>query len=141
MIEWIKGNQAAFWWLTAAGVVLFIGSMILVPFLAVRIPPDYFAHERRPRGRFDGQHRAVRIVLRMGKNLLGILFLFAGLAMLVLPGQGVLTLALGFLLIDLPGKYRMEQWLVRRRVVLRAMNWMRRKAGREPLQVRAAANG
>lgn len=61
--------------------------------------------------------------------------MLAGLAMLALPGQGLLTLLLGFLMIDLPGKYRFEKWLVRRRWVHRPINWMRRSRGREALNL------
>ncbi|MCL5807742.1 MAG: hypothetical protein M1418_04170 [Deltaproteobacteria bacterium] len=40
---------------------------------------------------------------------------------------------LGFIMVDLPGKYRFEQWLVARPLVLRSINMLRRRAGREPL--------
>ena len=53
--------------------------------------------------------------------------------MLLLPGQGVLTMLLGFIMVDLPGKYRFERWLVARPLVLRSINMLRRRAGREPL--------
>jgi hypothetical protein len=75
----------------------------------------------------------VRCALLMGKNLLGYLLIAAGIAMLVLPGQGVLTILLGFILVDLPGKYRFERWLVTRPLVLRSINRLRRRAGRDPL--------
>jgi archaellum biogenesis protein FlaJ (TadC family) len=139
MIEWIRANEAGFWWLTATGVALFIGSLIVVPILAVRIPHDYFAHERRPLARTSRRHPVLRILLLIGKNILGVVFLFAGLAMLVLPGQGLLTIALGFLLLDIPGKYRLERWLVSRGAISRPLNWIRRKAGKAPLQIGSAS--
>lgn len=115
--------------------MVFIGSLLAMPALAARIRADYFNHDERPRGRWAEQHPLVRLALRIGKNLLGCAFVLAGVAMLVLPGQGLLTLLVGFLLIDFPGKYRFEKWLVRRRYVLRSINWLRRRARREPLQV------
>ena len=57
----------------------------------------------------------------------------AGIAMLVLPGQGILTMLLGFILVDLPGKYRFERWLVTRPLALRSINLLRRRAGHDPL--------
>lgn len=72
-------------------------------------------------------------MLLAAKNLLGYLLIVAGIAMLLLPGQGVLTMLLGFIMVDLPGKYRFEQWLVARPLVLRSINMLRRRAGREPL--------
>ncbi len=72
-------------------------------------------------------------MLLTGKNALGYLFVLMGIAMLVLPGQGILTIMIGVTLLDFPGKYRLERWLVSRRPVLRSINWLRRCAGREPL--------
>jgi hypothetical protein len=71
----------------------------------------------------------------VGKNLLGALLVLAGLAMLVLPGQGILTILLGLAFLDLPGKRRAELWLVSRPPVLAAVNRLRLRAGREPLQL------
>ena len=53
--------------------------------------------------------------------------------MLVLPGQGILTILVGFTLLDFPGKFRLQRWIVTRRGVLESINWVRKKAGREPL--------
>jgi hypothetical protein len=49
--------------------------------------------------------------------------------MLVLPGQGVLTILLWFILMDLPGKYRFERWLVARPLVFKSINRLRHRAG------------
>ncbi len=72
-------------------------------------------------------------LLHLGKNLLGLVVLVIGIAMLVLPGQGVLTIVTGLLLMDFPGKYRFERWLVHQRPVLLGVNWLRGKAGRQAL--------
>ena len=63
-----------------------------------------------------------------------VVLVLAGLIMLVVPGQGLLTLAVGLVLVDFPGKYRLERWLVTRPPVWRAINWLRKRAGREPLE-------
>jgi Putative transmembrane protein (PGPGW) len=135
MIEWIKEHDTLLWWLTAASVVTFFASLIIVPILVARIPPDYFARESRPESPWGRHHPAVRVILRIGKNTLGILLMLAGLAMLALPGQGLLTLLIGFLLLDFPGKYRFEKWLISRRSILKAINWTRRRAGRAAICV------
>lgn len=112
---------------------MFILGLLAMPFIARRIPADYFAHDRRPSGRFAKRYWVLRITLIVIKNLLAIVLLLAGVAMLVLPGQGLLTILVGFLLLDLPGKYRMEKWLVRRRVIAIPLNWLRKRKGIEPL--------
>jgi len=53
-----------------------------------------------------------------------------GLGLLVLPGQGLLMIVVGLALVQFPGKRRVELWLVHRRRVWRALNWVRRKMGK-----------
>ena len=60
----------------------------------------------------------------------------AGIAMLLLPGQGVLTILIGIMLLDFPGKRSLEFWIIRQRGVLKAANWIRRKSNHPPLEVR-----
>ncbi len=56
-----------------------------------------------------------------------------GIVLLVLPGQGVLTILLGIAVAEFPGKYRLERWVLSRRPVLRAVNGLRRGRRRAPL--------
>jgi hypothetical protein len=69
------------------------------------------------------------------KNVLGILLVALGGLFLVTPGQGLLTVLAGLVLINFPGKRALELWIIRFPLVLRAVNWLRGKRGREPLQV------
>ncbi len=57
----------------------------------------------------------------------------AGLAMLVLPGQGLLTLALAVLLLDLPGKQKLEARILRSPRLFKLINRLRQRCGRPPL--------
>jgi hypothetical protein len=122
-------------WLILLVGLPFVGTLLLVPWLVVRLPADYFHDSYRPTLLWGVRHPVLRFLLHLGKNLLGVIVLLMGLAMLVLPGQGVLTIVVGLLLMDLPGKYRFERWLVRLKPVLRAVNWLRQKAGRELLRL------
>ncbi|MHC4080212.1 MAG: hypothetical protein ACYS15_14540 [Planctomycetota bacterium] len=135
MFDQIQDHQVILWTLGAASIVVFLASLLVMPALVVRIRPDYFTHDKRPPSRWVSHHPLLRYALRIGKNVLGCVFMLAGIAMLVLPGQGLLTLLVGFLMVDFPGKYRFEKWLVGRRYVLRPINWLRHRAGRSPLQV------
>ncbi len=135
MLQWLDEHQGLLWTLSAASLAMFVASLFIMPAIIVRIRADYFSHEQRPPTRWVNQHPAVRVVLHTLKNLLGIVLMLAGLAMLVLPGQGLLTLMIGFFLLDFPGKYRFERWLIARRAIHRPLNWLRRRAGREPLLI------
>lgn len=120
-------------------MALFVASILVIPPLIVRIRPDYFAHAVRPPSRWADRNRLVRLALAVAKNALGGILMIAGLAMLVLPGQGLLTLLVGFLLIDFPGKYGLEKWLIRRRYILGPINWLRMRRNRPPLLVASSA--
>jgi hypothetical protein len=133
LIEAIYAHQAVIWWIAGTSIATFIATLLVVPWLIVRIPPDYFAHGRRHRKHWANMHPIVRGVLLTVKNLMGYILIAAGIAMLVLPGQGLLTILLGIILVDLPGKFRFERWLVARGPVLRSINWLRQRAGRAPL--------
>ncbi|NLF30442.1 MAG: hypothetical protein GX591_06100 [Planctomycetes bacterium] len=142
MTAWLETHHVWLTVLAVASVLAFIGSLVAVPMIVARIPADYFAHRRRP-GRPLGRRCAggSPLVCRIFKNLLGAILLLGGLAMMVLPGQGLLTLFIGLLLLDVPGKYRVEKWIVSRRPVRRAVNWLRRRAKREPLRIEGVAPG
>ena len=123
------------WALGTASVAILVASVVIIPALVVRIRPDYFTHATRPPGAEENQKPFVRIAILVGKNILGGILMLAGIAMFVLPGQGLLTLLVGFFLIDFPGKYRVEKWLIARSFVRRPIDWLRVRRGRPPLQV------
>ena len=58
--------------------------------------------------------------------------------MLLTPGQGLLSILVGIMLMDLPGKYKVERAIIRKEKVLSTINWLRAKAHRPPLQVEHA---
>lgn len=131
-------NQQLIALLVAVSVVTFVATLLLAPWLLVRLPSDYFMREKRTPSLLRPAHPALRVVLIIAKNALGVLLLLGGIAMLVLPGQGLLAMVLGISLIDFPGKYALERALVRRRAVHRSINWIRRKRGHEPIEVPGA---
>ena len=138
--QFAENHQAVLWAAGIASIVVFFASLLIMPALVIRIPVDYFSHSRRPASRFAGLHPAARLTLHIGKNALGGLLLMAGVAMLVLPGQGLLTILVGFLLFDFPRKYHLERWLVRKRMVHGPINWLRRRHRREPLRFAACGS-
>ena len=133
MFEWIGLSAEALWWIVVASVTAFVLALIAAPLLVIRIPADYFSHSNRLAAGYLRKHSWFRWLWLVLKNVLGFGFLFLGALMLVLPGQGILTILVGFTLLDFPGKFRLQRWIVTRRGVLESINWVRKKAGREPL--------
>lgn len=135
MWQWYRENQDLAGWAFALSMLMVVGSVIVIPILLARLPADYFMHRRREGLPFMRQHPVVRFLLIGVKNFVGLLLVLVAFPMMPLPGQGLLTLLIGVSLLDFPGKYRAELWLVRRPGVLHAVNWIRRKADRPPLQL------
>ena len=134
MFNWITINEATIWYLAAFSIASFIGTLLLVPVLVIRIPKDYFAEIKRHRWEpWAHEHPLIRWSLLIAKNSLGYIIIILGIAMLVLPGQGVLTILIGVMFINFPGKYRLERWVVMRAPVLNTINKLRQRAGRAPL--------
>ena len=133
MTEWATANSAVLWWLFAASLALILMTPIIVAWLVIQLPTDYFtAKRRRALGSWE-RCPALRIVILAAKNVLGVVLLVAGAVMLLTPGQGLLTIVVGLILVDFPGKFRLERWLVSRRHVWRSINWLRKRAGRPEL--------
>jgi hypothetical protein len=122
-----------------SGICLLVG-VIAVPWIVVKLPKDAFSNLKRP-GWLDHQPGPVRLPLRLLKNLLALALLTAGIAMLVLPGQGILAILLGVMLGDFPGKVRLQQWILGRPKVMNSLNWLRRKFRKPPFEKPAQAAG
>ncbi|EKF73047.1 hypothetical protein A11A3_15612 [Alcanivorax hongdengensis A-11-3] len=123
--------------LTISGIVMALASFIAIPWLLVRMPQDYFSVDYQPR-----EERALLAwVVWFARNILAIVLLVAGLLMLVLPGQGLLTILIAIMTSTFPGKYRLERAIMRRPGVYRAANWIRRKYNRPPLDYPGGRQG
>ena len=114
--------------------VTFAISLAVVCFIMIRIPADYFQKDR-PRDLWTERHPAVRFLGVFTKNVLGLLLVGLGILMSIpgVPGQGILTILLGIMLLDFPGKSNLEHRLVSRPHVLKAINRLRRRFGRSSL--------
>ena len=133
MREWLGQYAWLVEWLGVIAVVSFIATLILVPLAMVQLPQDYFVRHKRDPMRKHRAHPLVFGTAVLAKNLLGVLLILAGLVMLVLPGQGLLTLLIGLMLTNFPGKYHLEQALIRQRGISGAINALRVRAGKPEL--------
>jgi hypothetical protein len=134
--EWLKNHQSLLWYGGVGSVAVFVVSILAIPPIIVRIDENYFTHAKRPPRWWSKLHPVPRYSISAAKNLCGVVLMVLGLAMLVLPGQGVLTMLAGFLLIDFPGKYKLEKRLVAQPWILRPINWLRRRRNCPPLRTK-----
>lgn len=120
---------------TIAIIILYIASLVLVPWMLIFLPSDYFAHEERETCLWKGDSAIIKSFLIFLKNLVGTIFLIAGIAMLFLPGQGILTIIAGLFLMNFPYKYKIEKWIIEYPIVLKSFNKIRQKANKEPFSI------
>lgn len=117
-------------------VVTFVLSLAVVAFIVVRLPADYF-HPSHQRSFMDGRHRMVRGLALTLKNILGFLLVLLGIVLSLpgVPGQGLITILIGVMLLDFPGKRDLERKIIARPAVLATVNKLREKFSRPPLQL------
>lgn len=111
--------------LALSSAVFFVVSLGLVPLLLVRLPADYFL---RPTPR---RH----VLAHAARNVAGAVLVALGLLLLVLPGQGMLTVLLGVSVLDLPVKRRLLRRVLCQRNVRAAVQKLRARAHRPALLV------
>ncbi len=130
LMAWGQGHQRLLIVLGAASITMFVGTLVAVPIVVCRLPRDIYVRRRHPpRTRPSGLDLALALV----RNLCGLAIIAAGIVMLVLPGQGVLTIVIGVALVDFPGKHALERRFVGHPRVIDAMNALRSRFGRPPL--------
>jgi hypothetical protein len=131
--QWGQANRRLLFWLGIGSGVVFVVSLLSLPWLIALIPEDYFVPEKRHPAPWKDRHPAVRLLALIVKNLLGLVLMAGGILMLIVPGQGILTMVAGVLLLDYPGKFRFERWLAGRPPIFYGLNWLRGKADKPPL--------
>lgn len=114
-------------WLVATVATLVIAAVIVV-----KLPPTYFSEDSVIHAARGASWRSPRHVAR---NALGVVLVAVGLVMSIpgIPGQGLLTVLIGLMLVDFPGRRRVEKALVRRPGILAAVNRIRARFGHPPL--------
>ena len=138
MSEFFQGilaDESLLLYLGLFSLFSFIATLVIIPWLILELPDDYFAEPTRHSFLGELHHPVLRVLLIVLKNMLGASFLLLGIALLVLPGQGLLTMLLGLILIDFPGKYHLQRWLVTKKSVLHSVNWLRAKGNRGPIKL------
>jgi uncharacterized membrane protein YbaN (DUF454 family) len=139
MLEWVTEFfssmtlKGALLWLFIF-LVTFGASLGIVSVVLVKLPATYFkkSHDRtflatRP--------PLIRWLAIIGKNLLGFVLVALGIVLSLpgVPGQGMLTILLGVMLLDFPGKSRFEGWLVSRPKIFQTINKLRHRFSKPEL--------
>ena len=120
-----------------------VGYFILIGYTVTRMDKRYFIRDRIKGEKYSDDkvnnllpttpiRKCVLLVVQIFKIPLGICLLVSGIVMLVLPGQGLITILIGLGLLPFPYKHKIEQNLLSRKSVRSSLNWLRIKANKEP---------
>ncbi len=134
-MSFLQSNSTALLWLGAFSAVSFLATLIVVPWVIINLPDNYFSSNQRNSFLTQNFHPPLARLLIILKNCLALIIVLAGIVMLVVPGQGLLSILIGVMMLDFPGKYTVERWLVSNRSVLASINWLRRRKGKNELQI------
>jgi hypothetical protein len=136
LLDRASGARGSIGIAVAISVASIVLSLAAAAWVAVRIPVDYFVVRERPLP-FAGHGWPLRIGARVVQNVLGLFLIALGIVLSLpgVPGQGLVTILLGVMLADLPGKRRLERLIVKRPLVHRAINRVRARWNRPPIEV------
>ncbi len=135
--DWLHSLWESLTWQRVVGgtllfVISFFVSILIVAIVMVKIPANYFSSHYQadfmPNASWFTRWGVVIV-----KNVIGALLVIAGIIMLIGPGQGILTILIGLIMMDIPGKRPLEARLISRPAILAAANNLRARYGKEPL--------
>ena len=128
------------WQSVLIGVLIFLATftinLAIVSFILVKLPANHFSKSRKTKF-WAGPRPWLHALKVIGKNIAGVLLVALGIILSLpgVPGQGLLTVLLGVMLLDFPGKDRMEQKLLSRPAIQKAINGLRRRFDKPPLEL------
>ncbi len=138
-MEWLTSYwQSLSWGSIALGAGVFVFSLALsfaaIVIVMVKIPENYFSSHYE-QDFLPNSSWLVRWGAVILKNLLGVFLILLGVLLSLpgVPGQGILTILLGVIMLDIPGKRPLEARIIKRPNVLSAVNRLRGRFGKPPM--------
>jgi archaellum biogenesis protein FlaJ (TadC family) len=124
-IPYIGNVEQLLQFLAGLSLVTFLLSIICIPLLVARLPQDYFQLAATEKEKKNQQLSLRYLCIFLFRNIIGFLLLFAGIAMLFLPGQGIITIIIGLAIMSFPYKHVLIYRLTRPMAVQRSLDWIR----------------
>jgi len=137
IISWSSMNSDLLFLLGSLSIFILIISVFMMVLIISFLPEDYFKSENRNliSSVQNSRYPLLKLLVLITKNFFGVLLLLSGILMLVLPGQGILTIITGLVFMDYPGKYKFERKLLRQKGVINSINLIRSRLSKPSLKV------
>jgi len=132
-LEFLSDYKIYLVWLGSLSFIIFIFSLLAIKWLVALIPSDYFI--KKNNSEFRSNYPIFWLVSIIIKNLVGYTLIVGGILMLVLPGQGLLSIFVGLMLSNYPGKFYIERKFIAIPSVLKAINWLRKKSNTPSIKI------
>jgi hypothetical protein len=130
MIEMVVQHPSVLAWVSLVSVAGVVFGLPGASRLVCWLPSNYFMVFDKP----VTAAKLFRPQIQIVKNIAGGILVCLGILMLIVPGQGLLTLFLGLVIMDFPGKRKVIRFLIRRKTIQNSLNWIRRKKRRPPFE-------
>ncbi|AKT37208.1 hypothetical protein [Chondromyces crocatus] len=134
-LAYASAHRGQIAWGVGLFLVSLLGSLALVTFVLVRLPVDYLSStEETPF--MQGRHAGLRLFARIGRNLAGVALVVLGVLLSLpgVPGQGALTILIGIMCLDIPGKRKLEHKILGQPRVFASVNKLRARFDKPPLE-------
>ncbi|MCH2533155.1 MAG: hypothetical protein MK008_01790 [Bdellovibrionales bacterium] len=107
--------------LNLLALALFVGSIVVSVFIILKLPQNYWLTEN---------YRKPSLMESLLRNIVATVFFWAGVAMLFLPGQGIITIVISFLISHVPYKRRLIRYFISKPKVQKGFDYIRTKFGK-----------
>ena len=133
LTEWTEAYSSILTLTVVISILVALVYALLILFAIIRMRPDYFVVKEQLVKNQKEDFNVFRIIYRVLKNIFGLILILAGVLMLILPGQGVVTILIGITLIDFPKKQKYIKSLLLKPAIHQNLDKIRKKAGRSPI--------
>lgn len=138
-MNWVSQFWESLTWAQIGmGVGLFLFSFAVslaaIVLVMVKIPANYFSPHYE-QDFLPNTHWTVKWGAVILKNVLGVILIALGIVLSLpgVPGQGLLTILLGLIMLDIPGKRPLEARIIQRPTIQSAINKLRARFNKPPL--------
>lgn len=112
-------------------VITFCISLLCIPWLVSKLPQNYFQNPKNRKETIASQSTISAPIVFLLRNLIGFVLFTAGIAMLFLPGQGIITMIIGIGVMSFPYKQYLIYRATRPTSIQSTMDWIRKKTGKD----------
>lgn len=133
--QWLTEHEALIGQIGNASLLMLVVTIVAMPIIVMKLPEDYFVSDERKPASKSRQHPFFWWIASLLKNIVGLVLIAAGIVMLVLPGQGTVTVLIGLAISNFPGKYKLERRIASQPAVGKTLNKIREWTNTPPLQM------